>query len=380
MQVSGLPDLEEEATGADISNLRLVIVSDAAPDRNGVGTYYQDLLDQLAPELEQAEVFSPTVEEGKWNAGAVLPLPGDSTQKLCFPNPWSMQRSLSRVRPHVLIVPTPGVYGLAGAFLASRMNIPVLVVVHTAFDLLTDLYWRGSIGGLIAGKYFEQSHDYLFKVARRIVVTSPELCDLVRRISGREADLVPTPVATQFFRTARVGRQGRLDRVLFAGRLAAEKNLHLVSQLARDLPSLSVSVAGDGPLRAQIEMEAETIGNLHYLGWLNREELLRQIDAHDVLVLPSQVETFGTVALEAMSRERLVVVSADCGIVNWKNLTSCLLVMEPGEKLTDTLGRARSMSDQERLQLAGRAARAAREFNGVSRARWQSLLAEVAAS
>lgn len=372
--------LQKSTAAPDVSKLRLVIVSDAAPERNGVGAYYRDLLDHLAPTLAEVEVVSPTVEEdGRWQAGMVLPLPGDSTQKLCFPNPVSLRKVLARVRPHVVIVPTPGVYSLTGAFLAGRMNVPVLAVLHTDFDVLTDLYWRGSTGGMIANKYFELSHWYLLRVARRILVTSHELRDQTEAVRSRPVELVPTPVSAQFFSRPGTPPRGRLGRVLFAGRLAAEKNLDQVVQLARDLPWLEVSVAGDGPLREQLEKDAQSAANLHYLGWQDREGLLQQIDAHDALVLPSQVESFGTVALEAMARGRLVIVSGDCGIVNWEPLADCLLVIQDSETLAGAVSRAAALPKTEQVQLAKNAALAAREFNDFNTASWQRLLAEVAA-
>ena len=45
------------------------------------------------------------------------------------------------------------------------------------------------------------------------------------------------------------------------------------------------------------------------LGWLNEREIRGQLDAADVLVVPSRWEGFGLVALEAMRAGRMVIAS-----------------------------------------------------------------------
>ena len=52
------------------------------------------------------------------------------------------------------------------------------------------------------------------------------------------------------------------------------------------------------------------------------------MDAADALVLPSELESFGNVALEAMGRGRIAVVTNTCGIVNWPGLAEHMVVFE----------------------------------------------------
>ncbi|MEX2365774.1 MAG: hypothetical protein WD601_04165, partial [Pseudohongiellaceae bacterium] len=72
--------------------LKIVVLSDAAPSRNGVGAYYQDLVEQLSSKVGQIKMVSPVIRDGKWHGGLVLPLPGDKTQKLCLPNILKLKR------------------------------------------------------------------------------------------------------------------------------------------------------------------------------------------------------------------------------------------------------------------------------------------------
>lgn len=357
-----------------LDGIRLAIVSDAAPERNGVGAYYQDLLRQLAPRLAAVEAFSPTIKDGKWNSGIVLPLPGDPTQKLCMPNPWSLQRQLKAFAPHALVVATPGAYGLTGAFLAARMDVPVLVGFHTSFEHLTELYWRDSWRGKVVQQYFKQCHAYLFHKADQVLTNSNDMRDLARKMGGSATTLVGTPISSAFITTPPVKYDGTFSRVLFAGRLAAEKNLDAVLQAARALPEIRFSIAGDGPLRSQVMAAAAELDNLDYLGWLCREGLRDQVDRHDALVLPSHFESFGTIALEVMARNRLAVVSLDCGIAQWPGLREGLYVIEKQQSLEQKLRQIGAESPAARLAVAARALSEALALNERNLDQWCELL------
>ncbi len=357
-----------------IDQVRLAIISDAAPERNGVGAYYQDLLQQLAPRLAGVKAFSPTIEGDKWNAGVVLPLPGDPTQKLCMPNPWSLQRQLKAFAPHVVVVATPGVYGLAGAFLASRMNVPVLVGFHTSFEHLTELYWHDSWRGKVVQQYFKQCHTYLFGKADQVLANSDDMRELARKMGCKTTELVGTPISSTFIGQPPMRYQGTFNRILFAGRLAAEKNVDAVLSAARALPEMQFSIAGDGPLHGQVKSAAAAQANLNYLGWLRREELRDQVDAHDALVLPSYFESFGTIALEVMARNRLAIVSSDCGITQWPRLREGLYVIGKQQSLEEKLRKIAAESSTARCEIAACAFAGALALNEHNLNRWCELL------
>ncbi len=95
-------------------------------------------------------------------------------------------------------------------------------------------------------------------------------------------------------------------RFLCAGSLYPHKNHRLALQafrLVRDkIPQATLAVAGDGPLRAELEQAARELGlgaAVSFLGTVERiEEVMRGCD---VFVLPSDYEGFGLVVAEAMA-------------------------------------------------------------------------------
>ncbi len=353
--------------------LRVAIVSDAAPRRNGVGAYYADLMDHLAPHLAGIDMISPHLVGDRWQGGWSLPLPGDGTQRLCFPNPRVVKRRLTALRPDVVVIATPGPYGLAGARYARLLGADVLVGFHTDFDRLAGLYWHPALGWAVRG-YFERSHRHLFRASRSVLANSDAMLAQARRLGAPATALIGTPIAHDFVHSPLTHYAGGLREVLFAGRLAPEKNLPAVLAAARACPQLRVKIAGDGPLRHEVLAAARAASNLQYLGWLDREALRAAVDATDLLVLPSHVESFGTVALEAMARGRLVLVSAACGIAQWPTLSDALYTLAPQEPLAQALSRLADQPADEHIKTAQRARAAALALNHWNLEHWLALL------
>src|SRR5690606_27190996 len=111
-----------------------------------------------------------------------------------------------------------------------------------------------------------------------------------------------------------------------------------------------------------------------FLGWCPRETVVQQVDEHDLLILPSAVEAFGTVALEAMARRRLVMVTPACGINDWPELAGGLFVMRAQESPAAALQRLEQLSPGLRQQIMLEGERAARAINEQSLGQWSQVL------
>jgi alpha-1,6-mannosyltransferase len=126
---------------------------------------------------------------------------------------------------------------------------------------------------------------------------------------------VPFGVDPLFFRAARrrVPR-GRTTRLLYAGRLQADKGVDL---LLEALPALlrrrdvTLTVVGRGPYAARLSRLVHP--RLHVRGFVtSREEMADLYAAHDVLLAPGPHETFGLAVLEGLAAG-MVVVGAHAG-------------------------------------------------------------------
>jgi len=336
------------------AGVRVAIFSDALPERNGAGAYYEDLTAQLHPELAVLRLFRPQTKRRILRFA--LPLPGDPTQKIITPNLLRVQRELRALRPHLIISVTPGPFGLLGLYYARRTGCGFLTAFHTHFEELCALY-GDTIFFRTARRYLESVNSLLCRNSDAVLVNNAGLAATVERLGAPQTEVMSTPLARTFLETPLVPHGNRLRQVLFAGRLAPEKNIPAILEAVRALPHIRFVVAGDGPLRPELEAAARVHPNLQMTGWLNRDALRAKMDASELLILPSHMETFGTVALEAMARGRPALVAEAAGIHHWPTLRNALFTLEKETSLAEAL-RTLPFS---LLKQKGAAARAAAE-------------------
>lgn len=118
-------------------------------------------------------------------------------------------------------------------------------------------------------------------------------------------------------------------RLAFAGRLDLNKGVHLLIDAAPDVArrlrrSLVVTIAGDGPARAQLERSARRVQaacsmvRFDFTGWLSHEEVAAHLGEADVVVFPSAwPEPFGLVGPEAGHLGVPVAAFAVGGVRGW---------------------------------------------------------------
>ncbi|HEX7113380.1 MAG TPA: glycosyltransferase family 4 protein [Mizugakiibacter sp.] len=104
----------------------------------------------------------------------------------------------------------------------------------------------------------------------------------------------------------------RLD-ALFVGRLVFEKGLPLLLDALASMPPARrprLTLAGDGPLREELELQVAALGlddDVVFLG--ARSDVGTLMDGADFLVLPSREEGLSNVVMEAMAHALPVLVS-----------------------------------------------------------------------
>lgn len=101
-------------------------------------------------------------------------------------------------------------------------------------------------------------------------------------------------------------------KVLTCANLILRKNIDKLIYAIKDLQGFELTVIGDGP-----QLEAlKNIGaqNVKFLGRLQRENVLKEMQKHDIFVLPSVNETFGMVYLEAMASGCIAVCTKNDGV------------------------------------------------------------------
>lgn len=96
-------------------------------------------------------------------------------------------------------------------------------------------------------------------------------------------------------------------------------------------------MVGDGPERVSVEHRARCLGVLEYCAFVGKQpKIVDYLSVSDVLLLPSEQESFGLAALEAMACEVPVIASRVGGIpeVVTDGETGCLSEMGDVEKMS----------------------------------------------
>jgi alpha-1,6-mannosyltransferase len=130
----------------------------------------------------------------------------------------------------------------------------------------------------------------------------------------------------------RLGRGESCRLLVYAGRLAPEKNLALLLQTMRLLkasdPDALLLIAGDGIERAALEKSARELNvAAEFLGHIgNREELAEILSGSEVFLHPNPKEPFGIAPLEAMASGLVLVAPNSGGVTEYADEKNAMLV------------------------------------------------------
>lgn len=107
--------------------------------------------------------------------------------------------------------------------------------------------------------------------------------------------------------------QGDL-RLVYVGSLSKRKNVGVLLESLLGIPSVRLSIFGDGSERKGLECFARQYClNVKFEGNIDMKDVQSEMSNHDVLVLPSLHDGWGAVVNEAMVQGLYVICSDKCG-------------------------------------------------------------------
>ncbi len=254
------------------------------------------------------------------------------------------------------------------AMLTSEMTgIPFSFTLHGPTELFEPAIWR--IDEKIARAAFSVYISH-FARSQGMLFSGPEHWDRMR--------IVHCGIAPALYGTQRA-RKAPGKTLLFVGRLAAVKGvailLQALAQVRERHPDVVVRLVGDGPERTGLEQQAQSLGledSVRFLGYLGQADVAKELNAADMLVLPSFAEGVPVVLMEAMASRIPVVASRVAGVQELVEDGVSGHALPPGD--IDTLVATLDMllSDPERRAAMGEAGRAKvnAEFDIAQEANW----------
>ena len=143
-----------------------------------------------------------------------------------------------------------------------------------------------------------------------ILSTNPETTRALQAAGARDVRFHPNIGVTENFLQPPRAKAARTNQeliVLWAGRLIPIKGLSLAleafSKIATNVP-VRLRIAGDGPLRIEMQRSAETLGiadRVEFLGAVPWPEMKRQYEQSDLFFFTSLRDSSGQVLAEAMA-------------------------------------------------------------------------------
>ncbi len=213
--------------------------------------------------------------------------------------------------------------GISFMELSKKFNIPIVITEHSSQYIMgkvkNELY--------IKLKSAFNTSEYIYAVSPKLIKKLEQMFLLpVNKIK-----LLPN-VLDDFIENKPLAKvNSKNDKIRFLNianliPLKGQKELvNAFSNAFNNINNVELIIAGDGELKEEL---LNLINKLNLknkvilVGLINRAEVLKQLDACDVFVLPSHYETFGVVLIEALSRG-IPVISTFCGgpecIVNDSN-------------------------------------------------------------
>jgi glycosyltransferase involved in cell wall biosynthesis len=148
--------------------------------------------------------------------------------------------------------------------------------------------------------------------AAAVIATTRELASRASRLA-RRVELIPNGVDTSRFHPAAGPRPDGRKRILYVGRLSAEKNLSTVIAAAGLLgDKVTVVLVGGGPLKDELHEQAQAAGvAAEFAGVVDQRALPAVYASADAFVLASFTEGHPKVLLEAMA-SGVPCVASDC--------------------------------------------------------------------
>ncbi|MFL5926217.1 MAG: glycosyltransferase [Gaiellaceae bacterium] len=228
---------------------------------------------------------------------------------------------IREVRPHILHTHTAkaGAVGRAAALLAGRARPPI--VLHTFHGHVLRGYFSER-----QTRAFRTLETRLAKVSDALIAVSPEVrddlvdlgvapagkiavirlgLDLGERLRGAPGARSGLGIPDDAFVVGWFGRMTEIKRV--------EDVVRAFAQVRARMPGAVLVLAGDGPLRPQLETQARSLGVFEatrFLGY--RDDVGSLYGALDAFALTSANEGTPVVAIEALAAQ-VPVVSTDVG-------------------------------------------------------------------
>jgi glycosyltransferase involved in cell wall biosynthesis len=210
-------------------------------------------------------------------------------------------------------------------FAASSTGVPYVATAHGT-DLMGFKRYQGWQTIALEGV---RKADAVIAISHQVADDARELYEIPEHLihlimNGFDSSIFHTMPLDRADVLGTFGIEGTPESlVTFVGKLTRFKGVDVLLDAAplyeAALPDVMTLIIGDGQLREELVHQADELGleNVHFLGHNPQPDVARLLNVADVSIVPSRVEPFGLVAVEALACGTPVIATNAGGLVDF---------------------------------------------------------------
>jgi glycosyltransferase involved in cell wall biosynthesis len=199
--------------------------------------------------------------------------------------------------------------GYAAAKIWEQHKIPYMITEHSS------LFSSNKVS-ILARPFIKAA----YADSRAVIAVSPGLGNyLLPYLTDKKPMIIPNLINTGFFGLPIQERSQKPFTFLFVGNLIPIKGIDILIKAFNlafhDEPDVNLNIGGAGPELENLRELCQTLNitqKVNFLGALSRIQVREAMWRANTFVLPSYIETFGIVVIEALSTG-LPVIATRCG-------------------------------------------------------------------
>ena len=285
----------------------------------------------------------------------------------------ALYRLARKLRPNVIYAHWFTPQGVMASWVGRALGIPFVFTTHAA-DV--DVWHKIPLVGRYIVRWNASRAQAITAVSTRSMAKLQRFfTDAQWQKLAPRTKIIPMGVDLPDLPSNQSPRESSHHRVLFLGRLAEKKGVTYLLRAFETIgrPDAQLIIAGDGPLRHELEQEVlarrltHTVSFVGYVSGIKKQQLL---DLADIFVVPSIITKLGdaeglpVALLEALAAGKICIATHESGaddiITNHKN--GYLIPQKDSEALASSLREALALPIDERQQLQLNARELAQHF------------------
>jgi len=197
----------------------------------------------------------------------------------------------------------------------------------------------------------------VLKYLHALTAVSDAAAEYVSSLTDEPVTIIPNGIDLKRFQSVKsIAKTQDIKTILYVGRLEQRKGvkylLNAYEELVKDQDNVQLIIAGNGPDREKLEMQAATqmLPNVSFLGYVSEEVKLQLLHSADLFCAPAlHGESFGLVLLEAMSCGLVTIAGDNAGYTSVMREMGSLSLVNPRD--TDSFARRlKLLLNEEKLR------------------------------